>query len=124
MSKVYLHIVFLTKNRAPFLADRALRREMHAYLAGACRHLGSPSLRVGGVEDHVHISCFMSRTRTMADFVGEIKRQSSKWIKTKSKSLADFRWQNGYDRRETFKDEFRRLLQKYEVDYDERYLWD
>ena len=83
----------------------------------------------------------------MADFIGEIKRQSSKWIKTKSKSLADFRWQNGYGvssispahveplqvyianqerhhRRETFKEEYRRLLTKYEIDDDERYVWD
>ena len=147
LSKVYLHIVFSTKNRVPFLSDRDLRRETHAYLAGACRNLGSPSLIVGGVEDHVHISCFMSRTRTIADFIGELERESSKWLETKSSSLSDFRWQSGYGvfsispshvddlrtyiadqenhhRRETFQDEFRRLLKKYGVDYDERYVWD
>ena len=55
-AKVYLHVVFSTKNRAPFLTDKSLRRETHAYLAGACRKVGVPSLIVGGVEDHVHIS--------------------------------------------------------------------
>lgn len=147
LSKVYLHVVFSTKNRVPHLSDRVLRQETHAYLAGACRNLGSPSLIVGGVEDHVHISCFMSRTLTMADFIGELKRESSKWIKTKARSLSDFHWQSGYGifsigpshvedlrkyiadqenhhRRETFKDEFRRLLKKYDIDYDERYVWD
>ena len=147
LSKVYLHVVFSTKNRVPYLSDRGLRQETHAYLAGACRNLGSPSLIVGGVEDHVHISCFMSRTLTMADFVGELKRESSKWIKTKARSLSDFHWQSGYGifsispvhvedlrkyiadqeshhRRETFKDKFRRLLKKYDIDYDERYVWD
>lgn len=147
LSKVYLHVVFSTKSRVPYLSDRVLRQETHAYLAGACRNLGSPSLIVGGVEDHVHISCFMSRTLTMADFVGELKRDSSKWIKTKARSLSDFHWQSGYGifsispshvedlrkyiadqenhhRRETFKDEFRRLLKKYDIDYDERYVWD
>ena len=147
LAKVYLHIVFSTKNRLPFLDDRVLRRETHAYLASTCRKVGSPSLIVGGVEDHVHISCFMSRTLTMAQLVAELKRESSKWIKTKSSDLASFAWQNGYGvfsispshvgdlrayienqeshhRNETFQDELRRYLRKYEIDYDERYVWD
>ncbi len=147
LARVYLHVVFSTKNRVPFLTDRRLRNETHAYLAGACRDLGVPSLIVGGVEDHVHISCYMSRTLTMADFVAEIKRESSKWIKTKDKTLADFHWQSGYGifsfspshaddlrryienqeehhRHESFKDEYRRLLKKYDIEYDERYVWD
>ncbi len=147
VAKVYLHVVFSTKNRAPFLTDRDLRQETHAYLAGACRKLGVPSLIVGGVEDHVHISCYMSRTISMADLVAEIKRESSKWIKTKDGTLNDFRWQSGYGifslspshtddlrryienqeehhRHESFKDEYRRLLKKYDIEYDERYVWD
>ncbi len=147
VAKVYLHVVFSTKNRAPFLTDRTLRQETHAYLAGACRKLGVPSLIVGGVEDHVHILGYMSRTITMADLVAEIKRESSKWIKSKDGSLLDFHWQAGYGifslspshvedlrryianqeehhRQESFQDEFRRLLKKYDVEYDERYVWD
>lgn len=147
LAKVYMHVVFSTKNRAPFLADKKLRRETHAYLAGSCRRLGIPSLIVGGVEDHVHISCYMSRTITMADFIAEIKRESSKWIKTKDVALSEFHWQSGYGifslspshvddlrryiegqeehhRKETFKDEYRRLLRKYDIEFDERYVWD
>ncbi len=120
---------------------------MHAYLAGACRNLGAPSIIIGGVEDHVHILSFMSRTLTLADFVATIKRDSSKWIKIHDETLVDFRWQVGYGifsispshvdalrryienqeehhQQETFQDEFRRLLKKYDVEYDERYLWD
>ena len=96
LAKVYLHVVFSTKNRAPFLMDANLRQETHAYLAGACQNLGAPSIIVGGVADHVHILCFMSRTLTMADFIGELKRESSKWLKTKANHLADFHWQSGY----------------------------
>ena len=94
LAKVYVHIVFSTKNRKPFLHDRPLRLEMHAYLVGACNGQDSPSILVGGVADHVHILCRLSRTRTLAELVREIKRTSSKWIKTKG--LRHFGWQNGY----------------------------
>jgi putative transposase len=145
LAKVYLHIVFSTKNRQPFLADKTLREECHAYLAGTCKNLGSPSLKVGGVADHVHILCFLSKTQAIADLVKELKRESSQWLKTKG--LSSFYWQNGYGafsispshidalreyiqnqeehhRTESFQDEFRRLLEKYEVEFDERYVWD
>jgi REP element-mobilizing transposase RayT len=147
LAEVYFHIIFSTKNRAPFLRDRGLRGEMHAYLAGACRNLGSPSLIVGGVEDHVHILCRFGKMITIADLIKGLKTESSKWIKTKDRSLGDFYWQAGYGlfstvpdrlpdlrsyiasqekhhRQETFKDEFRRLLQEHHVEYDERYVWD
>ncbi len=131
----------------PFLKDQRLQGETHAYLAGICRNLDSPSLIIGGVEDHVHVLCFMSRTRTIADLVRDLKKDSSKWIKTKDGVSNDFRWQEGYGafsispshvgalkeyianqeahhRRETFQDEYRRLLEKYGIEFDERYVWD
>jgi len=147
LAQVYLHIVFSTKNRTAFLQDKLLRNELHRYLGGTCRNLDSPSLVVGGVEDHVHVLCRFSRTITIADFVRELKRESSKWLKTKTADLAAFQWQQGYGafsispahveqlrtyiarqeehhRKETFQDELRRILGKYGVKYDERYLWD
>lgn len=147
LAQVYLHLVFSTKNRVPFLSDAGLRKETHAYLAGTCRNLGAPSLRVGGVEDHVHIACMMPRTLALSQLVGELKHQSSKWIKGREPGLSDFYWQGGYGafsispshvddlrlyiadqeihhRKETFQEEFRRLLRKYGVEYDERYVWD
>ena len=86
LAQVYLHVVFSTKHRQPFLRDEPLRRELHDYLGGACRNMNAPSLRIGGVEDHVHILCRFSRTLTIADFIAELKRESSKWIKTKDAS--------------------------------------
>ncbi len=147
LAKIYLHLVFSTKNRVPFLKDQWLQRSTHAYLAGICRKLGAPSLIVGGVEDHVHILCYMSRTLTVAELIRVTKKESSKWIKTKGEGLASFRWQEGYGafsispshvdalrtyiedqeahhRRETFQDEYRRLLIKYGIEFDERYVWD
>ncbi len=147
LAQVYLHIVFSTKSRKTFLQDEELRRECHAYLAGACKNLDSPSLKVGGTEDHVHMLCVLSREQTVSDLVRDLKRESSKWIKTKSPALGAFYWQQGYGafsvspshvealrgyianqeehhRSETFQDEFRRLMEKYGIEYDERYVWE
>ncbi len=146
-SQIYLHVVFSTKNRTPDLQDPTLREVLHAYLAGTCRNLESPALSVGGVEDHIHLLCRFGRTRSVAELVRELKRESSKWLKLQSPDLASFYWQNGYGvfsispghverlkayiagqeehhRAETFQDEFRRLLVKYQIEYDERYVWE
>ena len=147
LAQVYLHIVFSTKGRAPFLRDPDLRQRTHAYLAGACNNLGLSVLKVGGVEDHVHIACRFPRTTTIADGMRDLKRDSAKWLKKREPSLGDFQWQEGYGvfsvspshlpalleyvanqerhhRKESYQDELRRILAKYEVEYDERYLWD
>ena len=128
--QVYLHIVFSTKDRRPFLRDQMLRERTHAYLAGICKNQGAPSLKVGGTADHVHILCRMS-----------------KWVKQQSPHASSFYWQAGYGafsvspshadalveyienqeehhRRESFQDEFRRLCEKYGIELDERYAWD
>src|SRR5262245_59119810 len=147
LSRIYLHIVFSTKGRRQYFQDADLRTELHNYLGGTCRNLECPSLCVGGVDDHVHILCRLSRTFTVAELVRELKRESSKWLKTKSTELLDFHWQDGYGafsvshsnvetvrkyiaqqakhhRSETFQDEFRHLLRLHEIEWDERYVWD
>ena len=96
LARVYLHIIFSTKNRAGFLGDENIRKEMHAYLAATLKELDSPAVLVGGATDHVHILCTLSKTHTLADVIREIKRNSSKWIKTKSGEYSTFHWQTGY----------------------------
>jgi len=147
LAKLYVHIVFSTKERFPFLQDKDIREEMHAYLGGICRNQNSPALVVGGVTDHVHILSRLGRVISVADLLKEIKIQSSKWIKTKGGLLTKFRWQNGYGafsvgqqelesvisyirdqqehhRKKTFQDEYRNFLREYDIEYDERYVWD
>jgi len=148
LSAVYLHGVFSTKERRLFLRDVATRTELHAYLGGASRQLDCPPLIVGGVEDHVHILARFGRTITQADWIKEIKRVSSGWLKERDPaSCRDFAWQAGYGvfsvsasrldavreyivtqeehhRKSTFQDEFRALLRKHGVEWDERYVWD
>ena len=147
LAKILVHTVFSTKDRRPFLKDRELRDELHHYLGGILNNLDCQPIIVGGVEDHVHLLSMLSRTCLASELVKEVKRGSSLWLKTKDPGLEDFAWQNGYGifsigfsqisavrdyivgqeahhRRISFQDEFRSLLTKYEVDFDERYVWD
>ena len=145
--QIYVHIVFSTKHRTPFLKDEEFRDRTHRYLAGICKNLKSPALIIGGVEDHVHILCRFGKTIDVADLIRDLKRDSSKWVKSEQPRLAEFHWQQGYGafsispshvddlkhyianqedhhRQESFQDEFRRLCKKYGLEIDERYVWD
>src|SRR5438309_814416 len=90
LAQIYLHIVFSTKERRPFLQNTTIRDEAHKYLGGTCKKLECPILCVGGVADHVHLLCRLGRIITVADLVKELKRDSSQWLKTKGPDLADF----------------------------------
>ena len=147
LANVLLHVVFSTKHREPFLATRELREAMEGYIVGALRNQRCPSLIVGAMPDHIHILCQLSRTITIAKLLEEVKADSSAWTKTLDPSLRPFYWQNGYGafsvsqsnvdavrgyianqeehhRRHSFQDEYRRLLEKHGIAYDERYVWD
>jgi len=146
LSKVYLHIAFSTKSRAPLIFSD-IENELHKYIAGILKNLNCPPIKINGMQDHIHILCLLSRTITISDLLKEIKRDSSKWIKTKDKRFRTFYWQNGYGafsvsqsnvkevklyiekQKEhhkiySFQEEFIKLLEKYEIEYDERYIWD
>ncbi len=146
LSKVILHIIFSTKNRQPFL-DSDVQPRMHAYLATICRDLGAELVHVGGIADHVHIVTTLPRTLSQAQLVEQIKKTSSKWIKELDARYRTFFWQRGYGafsvspsqleavlqyveaqqthhRTRTFQEEYRDLLRRHGVDFDERYVWD
>jgi len=146
LSKVYLHLTFSTKDRVPTI-DESIQPKLFDYLGGICKGLECYPVRVGGTTDHVHILCTLSRKISQAKMVEEIKKESSKWIKTQGEKYHNFYWQHGYGvfsvnptetevvveyinnqrehhRTKTFQEEFRAFLTKYGVDYDERYIWD
>jgi REP element-mobilizing transposase RayT len=147
LAQVHIHVIFSTKYRKPFLVDPALREEMHAYLASVMKAYESPAQIIGGTADHVHILYALSRSATIAKVIGEAKRNSSKWMKTKGGDLELFAWQNGYGafsvsfskvsevrkyisdqmdhhRKMSFQEEYRLFLQKHGVDFDDAYIWD
>lgn len=146
LSSVLIHLVFSTKNREPFISP-AVEAELHPYMATIFRDHNSPSLIIDGTTDHVHMLFALGRTITIADVVEEVKTGSSKWVKTKGSEFRNFHWQRGYGafsigqsnvaelkryirnqkehhRRVGFEDEYRKLLKRYEIGFDERYVWD
>jgi REP element-mobilizing transposase RayT len=145
LSKIYVHITFSTKNRYPFI-DKNIENELWAYIGGICKNIECNPLRVGGHLDHVHICCLLSKKITQIKLLEEVKKESSKWLKTKGVQYEKFYWQDGYGifsvnpsqldrvvayidnqekhhRKKTFQEELLAFLKKYNVEYDERYLW-
>jgi len=146
LSKLYVHLIFSTKNREPTLLA-SLRPRLHAYLATVLKNRDCPAVKVGGVSDHVHLLFSLSKNLALAKAVEEIKTSSSKWVKTQQRGLGGFHWQSGYggfsvsaaevdevagyiEQQEahhtalSFQDEYRKFLARYEVEYDERYVRD
>ena len=146
LTQLYAHLIFSTKYRQPLLAP-AFRPRVHAYLAAIIRDLQSPWVVVGGIADHVHILFDMGKMVAPATFVERVKRESSKFIKTLSHPLQNFYWQRGYGmfsvspkdrdaaehyvrtqeehhRHRSFQDEYRAILRRHGVEFDERYVWD
>jgi REP element-mobilizing transposase RayT len=146
LSQIYLHIVFSTKHRYPFL-DGSVDDELYAYIGASINRLGGIPIAINGVCDHIHILTAFPRTITVADFVKDIKANSSRWLKTKGEQYQNFGWQDGYGvfsvssskkqvvanyiarqkehhRKTEYKNEFLQFLHEYSVKYDERYVWD
>jgi putative transposase len=146
LSSILVHLIFSTKHREPLLTPE-IEPGLHGYMAGILKNLHSPALTIGGMSDHVHVLFSLSRTRAVSELVEELKKDSSKWMKDQGARFSGFCWQAGYgafsigqssveetrryidNQKEhhnvrTFQDEYRLFLAKYEIPYDERYVWD
>lgn len=145
LSKVYLHIVFSTKNRKAIISSEA-KPQLQAYLIElASNSMGVFTEEIFANPDHIHWLCILPRTLTIAELVQKVKILTS----SKMKEIAhlDFAWQKGYGafsvsqskvdvikkyiqnqeehhQKLSFQDEYRRFLKDYEIEYDEKYVWD
>jgi len=145
LCKIYLHIIFHVKTTSPNIADEHLER-VHSYIGQLVNSTGCQVIRVGGINDHVHIVCLLSRNENVAHLVEEMKRNSSRWIKTIDSRYEQFAWQGGYavfsvsqsvvdktvayvsnqsehHKRVSFRDEYIQFLKLYNIEYDERYVF-
>ena len=95
LCKIYLHIIFHTKTSSPTIEIEHIE-QLHSYIGRLVNTTGCQVLCVGGTENHVHTLLVFSRTETVAHVVEEMKRNSSRWIKTLSPQYEQFAWQGGY----------------------------
>lgn len=144
LHQVYGHIVFSTKDRANLIHGE-VEKELYAYIGGIVRDLGAAPIMINGMPDHVHLLIRASKKVADMDFIREVKSGSSRWMH--GQAVDNFSWQAGYGwfgvaakdldvaRRyvgnqkvhheaTSFQDELRKFLTQYEIEYDERYLWD
>ena len=145
LCKIYLHIIFHIKTTSPPIKEEHLER-LHSYIGQLVNTTGCQTMLVGGVSDHVHLVCQLSKNENVAHLVEEIKRNSSRWIKTIDNGYQRFAWQGGYaafsisesvlpktmdyvrnqkthHTKVSFRDEYLHFLKLYKVEYDERYVF-
>ena len=146
LAQVYLHTVFSTKYRQKLITPD-IEPSLYAYIVGVISNQGGITLEINGISDHIHILSTLPRTVTIAKYLEEIKRSSSKWMKAQSLDFKNFAWQGGYatfsvsaskvnvvskyirnqkehHKKLTYKEEVIQFLKEYKVEYNEQYLWD
>ncbi len=146
LARLHIHLIFSTRSREPLLHD-ALRDSLHRYMATVLQNFDCPAVLINSVADHVHILFELGRTVAVSAMVEEVKKTSSKWLKTQGNEFAAFAWQAGYGafavsesnvdavrqyiegqaehhRGKSFEEEYRAFLDRNRVSYDERYVWD
>ena len=142
---IYLHIVFSTKNRFAFITPE-IEAELFAYIGGILNNFNCKLIAANGTGDHIHLLVSLDKNVQIPNLVGTIKRESTKWVRPKSSMLAKFAWQDGYSAfsvghtqipavkeyianqkanhtRRLFEDEMRSFYKKYEIEFDEEYVW-
>jgi REP element-mobilizing transposase RayT len=146
LSKLYVHLIFSTKDRTRTLPDE-VRPDLHAYMGGTLKGLGCSPIEINTEPDHLHALFLLARTETLSNVVGHLKKSSNDWLRNRDPQFERFFWQAGFGafsvsqsqvedvrvyihnqrehhRVKSFQEELRAFLKAYEVEFDERYLWD
>lgn len=147
LTAIYCHVAFSTKNRTPWI-NESISHSLHAYMASTLENFDSPALIINSMPDHTHVLLRLSKTKTIAELVEEVKKSSSKWIKVQPNGISTFYWQRGYSafsvsgshldlvtqyianqkshhQKMTYREEIERLMNKYKIEeYNPIYFWD
>jgi REP element-mobilizing transposase RayT len=146
-AQVWLHIVFSTKDRRPFLRKDAFRADMFRMLSHHVKESNCAGASVGGSYNHAHLLVGLSRTIAIAKLVENVKTETSKWSKHHKDGSSFFARHSGYGAfsvshslmstvdtsirnqvehraKLSFQDEYRRICEKHNIEIDERYVWD
>ena len=142
--QIYVHIVFRTKNSVHFISEE-IEEELYSYIGGILRNYSSISIQIGGMSEHVHLLCTLPKTMTLPKLIEEVKKSSSKWMKTKGSKYEKFFWQDGYGgfsvssskvetlkkyilnqkehhKKMSFIEEYKQFLDEYGIEYDDKYI--
>ena len=145
LAKQFIHIIYHIKNNSPHIKEQE-EQELYAYIGSIIKDNESIPIIINGVSDHIHILLILSKNISLAKIVEEIKKHSSRWIKTKSAYYSKFSWQGGYGgfficpslhdktkkyienqkqhhKTMSFKEEYLLFLKEYGIEYNEKYLW-
>lgn len=145
-TQMYIQIVFAVKRRQNLIQNK-WKDELHKYICGIVNGKGQKVYAIGGVEDHIHILVSIKPNIAISDLVRDIKANSSKWINENEFVRGKFQWQEGFGafsyaqsqldtviayinnqekhhEKRTFKDEYMEQLQKFEIEFDENYLFE
>ena len=145
LSKMFIHIILHIKKNSVKIRSED-KNSLYAYMGAIIKDKDSIPIRINGVDDHVHILCVMSKNISLVKLVEEIKKHSSRWIKTTNPYYNKFTWQGGYGafsvssslhnktndyienqekhhKKMSFREEYLMFLKEYNIDFDERYIW-
>ncbi len=144
--KNYIHIIYSTKNREPWLVDKKNLTNLCNYSAGILQNKKCMPLAIGGHDDHLHILCNLSKNIALSKLLEVVKTNSSRWIKEQNPKYEYFAWQNGYGgfsvhenqtkniasyinnqdevhKSKSFEEEYLEILKEHKMKYDPKYLF-
>lgn len=144
-TQIHIQVVFTVQNR-DCVIRKTWKNELYKYLTGIIQNHNHKVLAINGMPDHIHILIGMRSTQSLSDLIQDIKGDSSKWINQKGFVKGQFSWQEGYGafsyskshvnnvidyiktqeihhQKKSFIDEYHDFLKKFEIDYDERYIF-
>jgi REP element-mobilizing transposase RayT len=144
-SKLYIHFVIVVQNRTS-LINKSWKNDLYKYISGIIHKNGHRLMAINGVEDHLHLFVSMSPKQTVSDLMRDVKRSSSLWINENKLVVGRFSWQEGFGafsysksqldtvvkyienqeehhKKSTFREEYLKILEKFDVEYDERYIF-